>query len=92
MRRLLFGSGVTSALIWMSVYLLTLGVATGIGFHLIAVQRKEGCENRNASTEDAVHVLAKALVKQANPDTDPARIRGFLDGLDQDLAAIAIDC
>lgn len=95
MRRLkgwAWGGGITTALFWMCISIALLGLATAYGFHLIQVQRQEGCEARNQSTQDGAHVVVKALIKAAGPDTAQTRLDAFLDDVDTGLVEVQVDC
>lgn len=87
-----FRDGLRSTLRWIVIYLTLLGLAVAYGFVLIDHRRVEGCHNRNEATADAVHVLAKELVKQASPNTSTDRINGFLRGLDEALEETEVKC
>lgn len=89
--RFAFGEGVTSALRWLTLYLLVLGLATAYGFHLITEGRHDACVARNESTADSVRVGAESLIQVA-ADADAQTVAQYRRILERNLAKVAVDC
>lgn len=87
-----WGGGITTALFWMCVYVGLLGLATAWGFHLIAVQRHEGCVARNTASRNGAQVVAESIIEAAGTNVTQEEIDSFLAGVSRRLEKVQVDC
>lgn len=74
-----------------AAYLLLVGVFAGT-LWIDHQQDIDRCRDRNQATEDAVRIVVAALIRVGGADADPSQVETFSTDIDEQLAAVRVDC